>query len=306
MTLAIIQHPDCALHSAGPTHPEQPARYQVIADALREYPFRHPPRYYQAPLATREELALAHDPDYIAQLFALSPKNNYVALDTDTAMNAYTLQAALLAAGAARLAIDLVLGNEAKAVFCNVRPPGHHAEHAKAMGFCFFNNMAIAVKYALQHYHLPRIAIIDFDVHHGNGTQQILQQESRVLFCSSFQHPFYPGYDAHFANEHIINVPLAAGTNSHDYRAAVANAWFARLREFQPQLICFSAGFDAHRDDPLAQLTLTKADYVWLTQEIAAIADATCEGKMISLLEGGYHLPALTECVPAHVAAMEL
>lgn len=302
--LAIIEHPECALHDMGIGHPEQPARYHTISTALKAYPFATKPLFLEAPLATRDELTLAHDPDYVDSIFKLSPQSGMMMIDADTSMNPHTLQAALRAAGAARFAVDQVMSGKAQAVFCNVRPPGHHAEYDKAMGFCFFNNIAIAVRYALQKYGLKRIAIVDFDVHHGNGTQNILQDETRVLFCSSFQHPYYPGYDAENDNTHILNVPLVAGTSGHDFREKVSAAWFKPLMDFQPELICFSAGFDAHRDDPLAQIRLTKEDYVWLTEKVKEIAKSSAQGRMISMLEGGYHLPALAECVPAHVNAM--
>lgn len=200
--------------------------------------------------------------------------------------------------------VDLLMQDKAQAVFCNVRPPGHHAEHNKAMGFCFLNNVAIGVRYALSYYHLERIAIIDFDVHHGNGTQDIFQEEDHVMFCSSFEHPFYPGYDLRNDNSHVLNVPLRPGTVGSKYREQVSAAWFHKLHAFKPQLFFFSAGFDAHRDDPLADIELTMEDYCWLTTEIASMAKQYSNGKMLSVLEGGYDLDVLRTCVPAHVNAM--
>lgn len=300
MTIALISHPDCALHDMGEGHPEQPARVRVIQSALERYPFQHPVSFREASLATREQLIRAHEPDYVDYLFAIAPREGVVALDPDTWMNEHTLRAALLAAGAGIMAVDLVMSNQAKAAFCNVRPPGHHAEPARAMGFCFFNNVAVAVRHALSQHGVARIAIIDFDVHHGNGTQAIFQEDERVMLCSSFQHPFYPGFNPAMSHPHLLTVPLAAGTTGVDYRRAVEAAWFDRLAAFKPQLVFFSAGFDAHQADPLAQLKLTVEDYVWLTEQVMSITQVCA----ISMLEGGYDLNALASCVPAHVAAL--
>ena len=206
------------------------------------------------------------------------------------------------AAGAVSFAVDLVMQKKAQTVFCNIRPPGHHAEKEKAMGFCFFNNVAIGAVHAINDYGLERVAIIDFDVHHGNGTQSIFQNNKNVLYCSSFQHPYYPGYENEMDNPHILSVPLAAGTTGKEFREKVQAAWFDKIVAFQPQLIFFSAGFDAHKNDPLADLKLTKEDYVWLTSEIAKIAKVYCDGKIVSVLEGGYNLEALSQnACPAHV-----
>lgn len=304
MNIAVITHPDCLRHDAGAGHPEQPDRVKVIQTALKNYVFNASLMQYEAPHATTEQLSAVHDPDYIHWLATLSPLEGRVAIDADTLMNSYTLSAALHAAGAVVLAVDLVMSDEAKVAFCNIRPPGHHAEKDRAMGFCFFNNVAVGVAYALNKYHLSRIAIIDFDVHHGNGTQSIFQDDDRVLYCSSFEHPFYPGYEEALDNAHILSVPLPARTNSHEYREKVQQAWFKQIAAFKPELIFFSAGFDAHAEDPLADLRLTEADYVWLTAEIAKIANEYCQGRMISALEGGYNLNVLAQCVPAHVNAM--
>lgn len=306
MTLAIISHPDCVLHDAGKGHPERPERVQVIQQALQDYPFKKPVQFYEAPEAAREDLLRAHDKEYIDWIFASAPKRTHISIDEDTVMNPYTLDAALRAAGSVILAVDLVMTDKVQAVFCNVRPPGHHAERDRAMGFCFFNNVAVGAHYALAKYNLQRVAIVDFDVHHGNGTQNIFQKDKRVLYCSSFQHPFYPGYDEEFENSHIASVLLGSGTTGEEYREKVAAAWFNKLLAFKPELIFFSAGFDAHTNDPLANINLQVDDYVWLTQQIADIAKKTSHGRMISALEGGYNLEVLAECVPAHVNAMDL
>ncbi len=304
MSIALISDPSCELHDAGYEHPESPERVKVIQQALKDFPFTTHKEFYTAPLATIEDVKRAHDHRFVDWLISIAPKTGVIMVDADTRMNSHTLSAAMHAAGAVILAVDLVLKNEVQAAFCNVRPPGHHAEYDKAMGFCFFNNIAIGALYALEVYHLQRIAIIDFDVHHGNGTQNIFQRDKRVMYCSSFQHPFYPGYDEELDNSHILGVPLKAGTDGAQFREAVEKKWFAKLLEFKPDLIFFSAGFDAHEQDPLADLRLTKDDYVWLTSKIADIAKICCQGKMISVLEGGYNLTVLADCVPAHVQAM--
>ncbi len=304
MTIAIVSHPDCELHDAGKDHPESPDRIKVIKTALEQYPFKAALAFYQAPLATYEQLISIHEKSYVDWIISIAPKEGMIGIDAETWMNPYTLSAAMRAAGAVTLAVDLVMEKKVDVAFCNVRPPGHHAEYDKAMGFCLFNNVAMGALYALTHYHLERVAIIDFDVHHGNGTQRIFQSDKRVMYCSSFQHPFYPGYDDEMDNKHILNLPLEAGTGGDFYRQRVEEAWFAKLAAFRPQLIFFSAGFDAHVNDPLADLKLTEADFVWLTSQVAKIAKVHCDGKMISVLEGGYHLNTLAQCVPAHVNAM--
>jgi acetoin utilization deacetylase AcuC-like enzyme len=303
MTIAIISHPDCTLHNVG-AHPECPERVRVIEEAIKRYPFQVPVNFYEAPLATREQLMGVHDKSYVNWIFSIAPKEGVIGIDADTYMNPYSLAAALRAAGSVVAGVDKVMKAEEQVAFCNVRPPGHHAEHEKAMGFCLFNNVAIGVMHAILAYGLKRVAIIDFDVHHGNGTQNIFQRDKRVMYCSSFQHPFYPGYDEEMDNKHILSVPLAAGTSGEMFRQRVQTTWFDKLAHFQPQLIFFSAGFDAHLNDSLAGLKLTETDYVWLTSQIAKIAKVHCNGKMVSVLEGGYDLNVLAQCVPAHVNAM--
>lgn len=304
MTIALISHPDCILHEASAHHPERPERVQVIQEAFKHFPFNTKTKFNLAPLATYEQLISVHDKDYVDWIMSIAPKTDCIAIDEDTGMNPHTLQAALRAAGSVPFAVDSVMSGEAQVAFCNVRPPGHHAERDKAMGFCFFNNVAIGAMHALTHYPIKRVAIIDFDVHHGNGTQNIFQHDKRVMYCSSFEHPFYPGYDSEMDNEHILSVPLEAGTGGELFRDKLKAAWFARLAAFQPQFIFFSAGFDAHVNDPLADLNVTVEDYVWLTTQIAKIAKVHCDGKMVSVLEGGYNLDALAQCAPAHVNAM--
>lgn len=304
MSVALISHPDCFLHEMGEGHPEQPARIQAIVDELMRQGLYAKLEHYLAPLATREQIELAHEHDYVDTIFQHAPKHRRVLLDADTSMNPFTLQAALRAAGAVVQAVDLVMKNEVNAAFCNVRPPGHHAEHNKAMGFCFFNNIAIGALYALAHYQLKRVAIVDFDVHHGNGTEDIVRNDERILLCSSFQHPFYPFVGAATKSQHILNLPLAAGTDGASYRKKVSEYWFPALRAFKPEIIFISAGFDAHAEDPLAAMLLTAEDYGWLTDEIKQIADEVCQGRIVSVLEGGYSLSALGESVARHVRVL--
>lgn len=304
MTITIISHPDCALHEMGEHHPESPARLSAIQDQLLSSGLDFVLHHHDAPLATRQQLCRVHSPEYVEQIFHMSPKQGHVALDPDTSMNPHTLSAALRAAGAMVLAVDLVMTDKISAAFCNVRPPGHHAEHNKAMGFCIFNNIAVGAAHALHEYKLERVAIVDFDVHHGNGTEDIFKDEPKILFCSTFQHPFYPYSDTDVASEHIVNVPLPSGTNGSMFREAVQSRWLPKLEEFQPELILISAGFDAHIEDEMSGLCLLDQDFAWVTTEIKTIADKYAKGRIVSTLEGGYALPALGRSVAAHINAL--
>lgn len=304
MTISIISHPDCALHEMGLHHPESPARLSAIKDHLLSSGLDIFLQHYDAPLATREQLCRVHDPEYVDSVFQKAPKEGQAWLDPDTSMNSHTLSAALRAAGAAVLAVDLVMTGKSKAVFCNVRPPGHHAEHNKAMGFCIFNNIAVGAAHALKTHKLKRVAIVDFDVHHGNGTEDIFREVPEVLFCSTFQHPFYPDIGTGDVPEHIINVPLASGADGETFRAAVETHWLPKLQAFKPQLILISAGFDGHVEDDMANLCLRDQDFTWVTTEIKKIADKYAKGRIVSTLEGGYALPALGRSVAAHLNAM--
>jgi acetoin utilization deacetylase AcuC-like enzyme len=303
MGIAIISHPDCLLHNMG-EHLEHPNRLRVTEKALNEASFNAELENHLAPLATREQLLQVHSEEHVNKIFASVPAQGFTSLDPDTWMNPHTLTSALRAAGAGIQAVDLVLGRKVDSAFCNVRPPGHHAEKSQAMGFCFFNNVAIAAAYALEQHQLRRVAIIDFDVHHGNGTQDIFYNDSRVMFCSSFQHPFYPFSGTLKTNVNIINIPLIAGSTGKEFREKVQELWLKPLLEFEPDLIFFSAGFDAHVDEPLANLAFIEEDYAWITTEIKKIADKVCHGRMISMLEGGYSLNVLGQCVIEHVNAM--
>lgn len=304
MQTAYISHPLCLKHDMGAHHPESPARIHAIEDrliaaGLMDYLQRH-----DAPAATIEQLLRVHDEDYIASIESSVPPQGIVHLDADTALNPFSYQAALHAAGAVVLGVDLVMGKKVENVFCNIRPPGHHAERARAMGFCIFNNVAVGAAHALAHHGLQRVAIADFDVHHGNGTENIFHDDPRVMLCSTFQHPFYPYCGADSGNDHIVNVPLAAGTTGEEFRTAVTQHWLPALERFQPELLLISAGFDAHRDDDMAALKLTETDYVWVTEMLKRIAGKYAHGRIVSALEGGYELHALGRSALAHIKVL--
>ena len=303
MSLAYISHHDCQLHDMGVHHPEQPARLSAINDRLLASGLDMALHHYNAALVSREQLEAAHDVAYIEQILATTPATGLVWLDDDTAMNKYSLNAALHAAGAVVQGVDLVMQDKAKNVFCGVRPPGHHAERGRAMGFCFFNNVAVAAYHALDAYGLERVAIVDFDVHHGNGTQNIVAGDERILFCSTFQHPFYPNSGVDCTAENIINTPLPAGANGVAFRQAVEQFWLPRLGSFAPQLILISAGFDAHQADDMGGLNLVDSDYAWVTRRLCEQAQRSAQGRIVSALEGGYELHALARSVEAHLKA---
>jgi acetoin utilization deacetylase AcuC-like enzyme len=304
MTISLITHPDCALHEMGAHHPECPARLSAIQNQLVSSGLDFVLEHQDAPQASREQLCRVHDPDYIDSVFRKAPTEGQTWLDPDTSMNPHTLSAALHAAGAVVQGVDLVMSGQSSAAFCNVRPPGHHAERDRAMGFCIFNNVAVAAAHALKVHGLKRVAIVDFDVHHGNGTEDIFRDEPDVLFCSTFQHPFYPHTGVEVDADHIVNVPLPAGAGGQQFRAAVESHWLPKLEAFQPELILVSAGFDAHVEDDMANLMLVEADYTWITLEIKKIADKYANGRIVSTLEGGYALSALGRSVTAHIKAL--
>ena len=306
-------HKDCRLHEMGPGHPECPERLDAIEDRLLICGVGDALVRREAPLASLSDIELAHGRMMVAALRGLSDGladdiqaggPAYAQIDPDTAMNVHTWNAALRAAGAVIAATDSVMAGEMENAFCAVRPPGHHACHDKAMGFCFFNNIAIAAKYALERHGLKRVAIVDFDVHHGNGTEDILSGDERVLMVSFFQHPFYPfsGFDGHASN--MVNLPVPAYTKGMDVRELIEMAWIPRLEEFKPEMIFISAGFDAHREDEMGQLGLVERDYGWITQRIKDVAKHHAKGRIVSSLEGGYNLSALARSVEAHVRVL--
>lgn len=304
MYTAYITHSDCLKHDMGQDHPESPARLMAIQDQLIASGLMDFLRHFDAPLATVEQLTRVHTAEHVAAIFAASPQVGTIQIDDDTAMTPTTLDAALRAAGAVILATDLVMQREAANVFCAVRPPGHHAEAGRAMGFSLFNNVAVGVGHALQHYGLSRVAIADFDVHHGNGTENIFHDNPQVMLCSTFQHPFYPYHGADTVNEHMINVPLPAGTDGEAFRQAVTEHWLPALARFQPEIIFISAGFDGHREEYMANFKLVEADYAWVTQQLKTVAAQYAQGRIVSVLEGGYELSALGRSVAAHVKVL--
>ena len=304
MSTAFITHPVFLKHEMGGHHPECPARLQAVYDALQHSGSMKQMLQFAAPLATKAQLVLAHSEDYVDAIFAAAPTHDYAYLDADTAMNPYSLEAACRASGAVIKGLDLVMAGEVTNAFCAVRPCGHHATHNQAMGFCIFNNVAVGAMHALEVHRLDRVAILDFDVHHGNGTEDIFHDDERVMLCSSFQHPFYPGTGANSGNLHIIATPLAARTSGSQFRQAIDATWWPALEQFQPELIIISAGFDAHADDPLASLALHEEDFAWITERIRQVANRYAQGRIVSALEGGYNLAALGRSTVAHVSAL--
>ena len=304
MPVAFVTHPDCLRHEMGAGHPERPQRLtaveeEITAEALGAHLAR-----YEAPLATDEQLARVHPIEYVRAIRDAAPEHGTVHLDPDTAMNPYTLNAALRAAGAAALAVDLVLGKKHQAAFCNVRPPGHHACRARPMGFCIFNNVAVAAKHAIDAHGLERVAIIDFDVHHGNGTEDIFEGDEQVLMASIFQHPFYPYSGTDNPASNMFNVPLAAGSDGRALRKAVSEVWLPALQDFAPELVLFSAGFDAHVEDDMAMLRFVDADYAWVTSQVKEATLSSTKGRIVSMLEGGYSLPALGRSAAQHLRVL--
>ena len=304
MPCAVITHPDCLKHDMGRHHPERPERLAAIEDQLISSGLGQHLTRFEAPLATDEQLARVHPLEYVRAIREAAPESGTVHLDPDTAMNPFTLHAALRAAGAAVLAVDLVLKQKVNSAFCPVRPPGHHACRARPMGFCIFNNVAVAARHAIESHGLERVAIVDFDVHHGNGTEDIFEGDPKVLMVSTFQHPFYPYSGTDNPARNMVNVPLAAGSGSRQFREAVREAWRPALDDFRPELVLFSAGFDAHVEDDMAMLRLVDGDYAWVTEQMKEVADRHAGGRMVSMLEGGYALSALGRSAVQHLRVL--
>jgi acetoin utilization deacetylase AcuC-like enzyme len=306
VTIAFVTHADCLKHDMGRHHPECPERLTAIEDQLVASGLDAVLERHDAPLADMEDIARVHAADYIEAVRAAAPAHGTVHLDPDTAMCPHTWTAALRSAGAAVLATDLVAGGRVQSAFCSIRPPGHHATRSRAMGFCFFNNVAIAAKRALEHHGLARVAVIDFDVHHGNGTEDIFSNDTRVLMVSTFQHPYYPYSGTEDPASNMANVPLRAGSDGKALKAAVEDVWMPALEAFAPEMLFISAGFDAHREDDMAGLRFVEADYAWVTAQVKRVAERYANGRIVSVLEGGYALSALGRSVVAHVRALGL
>lgn len=305
MNVALYTHSSCLEHDPGPGHPESPARLRAVLDALNDPGFAALDRL-EAPRATREQLARVHRAELIDRIFDHVPQHGWYRLDADTVMSPASVEAALHAAGAVCAAVDNAIAGRHQRSFCAVRPPGHHATPTAAMGFCLFNSVAVGAAQALAVGGLVRVAIVDFDVHHGNGTQDIFCNDPRVLYASSHQSPLYPGTGARSeeGSGNIVNVPLPPGAGSCEFRDAYERIVLPALDSFAPELVMISAGFDAHRLDPLANLNLDADDYVWITEHLVKLAQRHAQGHVVSSLEGGYNLNALRESVASHVAAL--
>jgi len=297
MSICIFGHGRCLHYEVGHDHPEAASRLHAIQDQLLSSGLDYVVEQRDAKPAHREQLYLAHEPKYVDHVFEVVPDSGHIWLDDDTQVNAKMLNAALYSAGAGLCAVDYVMQGTDRKAFCLIRPPGHHAEYKEAKGFCVFNNVAIAAAYAMQHYQLNRVVIVDFDVHHGNGTEDIFQHNPKVRFFSSFQHPFYPYTDPVSHSPSIIKMPLAAGTTGAVYRERWLAEWTPIIQQFEPELILVSAGFDAHIEDDMGQMKFTDSDYFWMGQQLAQLATAYCQGRLVSMLEGGYEHSPLARSV---------
>jgi len=298
---AFISHPDTLLHVMDGNHPESPARITAIKNAVLNSPLKNTLSFYDAPKAAKADLLRVHSQQYVDYIFGIAPKAGLVRLDPDTAMGPMSLSAVLHGTGAVLKATDLVMQNKMDNAFCCIRPPGHHAGRANSAGFCIFNHVAVGVAYAMKKYKVRRVAIIDFDVHHGDGTEDIFKDNPNVMLCSTFQHPYYPHRGAESASDHMLNTPLKAKSDGKVIRQIFTTKFKPALLAFKPDLIFISAGFDAHLNDPLANLALTKDDYAWITTFTKQIVKKCKHKRIISSLEGGYHLPSLAESALAHI-----
>jgi acetoin utilization deacetylase AcuC-like enzyme len=301
---AYISHAECHKHDTGKGHPENARRLSAIEDKFIETGLADVLRYVDAPEVTEDQLLRVHTQGHLQAIESMVPQSGYARLDPDTVISPGTLPAARRAAGAVVAAVDLVMSGEMESAFCGVRPPGHHAESNQAMGFCVYNNIAVGAAHALEKHGLKKVAIVDFDVHQGNGTEEIFKDEERVLFCSTFQHPFFPYTTILPDAANRVNIPLVASARSDEFRAAVTDHWLPALNDFQAQLIFISAGFDAHRDDDMSNIYLTDADFHWVTEQIVQVAAASASNRIVSVLEGGYELNSLARCVDAHIRVL--
>ncbi len=304
MSTAYISHPDCHDHDTGEGHPESARRLSAIEDRFISSGLWDFIRGYDAPEVTRDQLLRVHTGEHLANMEASMPQRGYARLDPDTVVSPGTLMAAKRAAGAVVLAVDLLMSGEMNNAFCGVRPPGHHAESNRALGFCVYNNIAVGAAHALKAHGLNKVAIVDFDVHQGNGTEDIIIGNDKVLYCSIFQHPFFPFTPPPENSERVISIPLEATAKSAEFRAAVSDHWLPALERFQPEMIFVSAGFDAHRDDDMSYVSLTDADFKWVTEQIVRMAELSAAGRIVSVLEGGYELQSLARCVETHMRVL--
>jgi acetoin utilization deacetylase AcuC-like enzyme len=304
LSTAYISHSNCHAHDTGQDHPESASRLSAIEDNLLLSGLFDFLRSVDAPEVTEAQLLRAHTAEHLENIEAMMPKQGYARLDPDTVVSPDSLPAAKRAAGAVISAVDMVLAGDVRNAFCSVRPPGHHAERDRALGFCIYNNIAIGAAHALEAHGIKRLAVVDFDVHQGNGTEDILIGDDRVLYCSIFQHPFFPYTRLPENSERVVSVALDATAKSQEFRAAITDHWLPALEKFQPEMIFISAGFDAHRDDEMSYISLTDADFRWVTEEISKIAELYASGRIVSALEGGYEPNSLARCVEAHLRVL--
>lgn len=301
---AYISHADCLTHDTATGHPESARRLSAIKDRLVSSQLYDFMKHVDAPEVTERQLLRVHSNDYLSYVYARIPEQGYANLDPDTVISPGSLNAARRAAGATVKAVDMLINDEVINTFCAIRPPGHHAESSRAMGFCVYNNIAVGAAHAMAAHGIKKIAILDFDVHQGNGTEQIFANDKRVIFCSTFQHPFYPYTPLYEMTDRMVSVPLEATARSQDFRKAVTDNWLPALDKFKPEMIFISAGFDAHQDDDMSGVSLTDDDYRWVTEQIVQVAERSASGRIVSALEGGYELHSLARCVETHVRVL--
>ena len=304
MSTAYISHADCHAHDTGEGHPENARRLSAIEDKFISSQLSDFIRSIDAPEVTQTQLLRVHSAEHLANMEMMMPKQGYVRLDQDTVISPGTHKAAKRAAGSVVHAVDLLMSNKLDNAFCGVRPPGHHAESNRALGFCIYNNIAVGAAHAMEEYGLEKVAILDFDVHQGNGTEDIFIGDDRVLYCSIFQHPFFPFTTPPENSDRVVSIPLEATAKSAEFRAAVTDHWLPALERFKPQMIFVSAGFDAHRDDEMSYVCLTDADFRWVIEEIMQVAETHASGRIVSVLEGGYETHCLARCVEAHMRVL--